>query len=96
MQDLKSRTVRAGLITVGSRGVGFAIRVLALMVMGRLLTPEDYGLVTMVTASTGMLNMFGCFGLFQAAIQRGHGLPQILAVIREEGTKYGSVGARQG
>lgn len=70
MQDLKSRTVRAGLITVGSRGVGFAIRVLALMVMGRLLTPEDYGLVTMVTAFTGMLNMFGCFGLFQAAIQR--------------------------
>ncbi len=70
MQDLKSRTVRAGLINVGSRGLGFAIRIMALMVLGRLLTPEDYGLVTMVTAFTGVLNMFGCFGLFQAAIQR--------------------------
>lgn len=70
MQDLKSRTVRAGLINVGSRGLGFVIRILALMVLGRLLTPEDYGLVTMVTAFTGVLNMFGCFGLFQAAIQR--------------------------
>lgn len=70
MQDLKSRTVRAGLINVGSRGLGFLIRIMALMVLGRLLTPEDYGLVTMVTAFTGVLNMFGCFGLFQAAIQR--------------------------
>src|SRR4051794_36166783 len=70
MQDLKSRTVRAGIINVGTRGIGFVIRILALMVMGRLLTPEDYGLVAMVTAFTGVLNMFGCFGLFQAAIQR--------------------------
>lgn len=71
MQDLKSKTVRAGLINVSSRGAGFAIRIVALMVMSRLLTPNDYGLVAMVTAFTGVLNMFGCFGLFQAAVQRG-------------------------
>jgi len=70
MHDLKSRTVRAGIINVGARGFGFAIRIAALMILGRLLTPEDYGLVTMVTAFTGVLNMLGCFGLFQAAIQR--------------------------
>lgn len=70
MHDLKSRTVRAGLINVGSRGIGFTVRIASLMILGRLLTPEDYGLVTMVTAFTGVLNMFGCFGLFQAAIQR--------------------------
>lgn len=70
MQDLKRRTVRAGIINVGSRGVGFIIRIASLMVLGRLLSPEDYGLVAMVTAFTGVLNMFGCFGLFQAAIQR--------------------------
>jgi PST family polysaccharide transporter len=40
------------------------------MILGRLLDPTDYGLVTMVTAFTGVLNMFGGFGLFQAAIQR--------------------------
>lgn len=70
MHDLKRRTVRAGIINIGARGVGFMIRIVSIMIMGRLLTPEDYGLVTMVTAFTGVLNMFGCFGLFQAAIQR--------------------------
>jgi PST family polysaccharide transporter len=70
MHDLKGRTVRAGIINVGARGFGFTIRIVSVMIMGRLLTPEDYGLVTMVTAFTGVLNMFGCFGLFQAAIQR--------------------------
>lgn len=70
MHDLKNRTVRAGIINVGARGFGLVIRVASIMVLGRLLTPEDYGLVTMVTAFTGVLNMFGCLGLFQAAVQR--------------------------
>jgi O-antigen/teichoic acid export membrane protein len=70
MQDLKGRTIRAGIINVGARGIGFVIRILSIMILGRLLDPTDYGLVTMVTAFTGVLNMFGAFGLFQAAIQR--------------------------
>ncbi len=70
MQDLKGRTIRAGIINVGARGIGFVIRILSIMILGRLLDPTDYGLVTMVTAFTGVLNMFGGFGLFQAAIQR--------------------------
>jgi PST family polysaccharide transporter len=70
MQDLKGRTIRAGIINVGARGIGFVIRIVSIMILGRLLDPADYGLVTMVTAFTGVLNMFGAFGLFQAAIQR--------------------------
>jgi PST family polysaccharide transporter len=70
MHDLKGRTVRAGIVNVGARGFGFVIRIVSLMIMGRLLDPTDYGLVTMVTAFTGVLNMFGGFGLFQAAVQR--------------------------
>ena len=70
MQDLKGRTIRAGMINVGARGFGFIIRIVSLMILGRLLDPTDYGLVTMVTAFTGVLNMFGAFGLLQAAIQR--------------------------
>ncbi|HEV7258699.1 MAG TPA: lipopolysaccharide biosynthesis protein [Bosea sp. (in: a-proteobacteria)] len=70
MHDLKRKTVRAGIFNIGARGLGFIIRTLSIMIMARLLTPEDYGLVTMVAAFTGVLNMFGCFGLFQAAIQR--------------------------
>jgi len=70
MQDLKGRTIRAGIINVGARGVGFVVRILSIMILGRLLDPTDYGLVTMVTAFTGVLNMLGAFGLLQAAIQR--------------------------
>ena len=51
-------------------GFGFVIRIISIMILGRLLDPTDYGLVTMVTAFTGVLNMFGGFGLLQAAIQR--------------------------
>src|ERR1700748_3323278 len=70
MKDLKSRTVRAAMINISARGFGFVIRILSLMILGRLLDPADYGLVTMVTAFTGVLNMFGGFGLSMAAIQR--------------------------
>ena len=55
MQDLKGRTIRAGIISVGARGSGTVIRILSIMILGRLLDPTDYGLVTMVTAFTGVL-----------------------------------------
>ena len=70
MHDLKAKAVRAAVYSVAGRGFGITIRVASLMILGRLLSPRDYGLVTMVTAFTGMLNMFGALGLFQAAIQR--------------------------
>lgn len=40
------------------------------MVLARLLTPKDFGLVGMVTAFTGVLTLFRDFGLSSAAIQR--------------------------
>ena len=42
------------------------------MVLARLLRPQDFGLVGMVTAFTGVLNLFRDFGLSSAAIQRGN------------------------
>jgi PST family polysaccharide transporter len=41
------------------------------VVLARLLRPDDFGLVGMVTAFTGVLNLFRDFGLSSAAIQRG-------------------------
>jgi O-antigen/teichoic acid export membrane protein len=70
MQDLRAKTIRAGLSNIAGRGASFTIRLASIIVLGRLLDPTDYGLVGMVTAVTGMLGMFGGFGLFQAAIQR--------------------------
>src|SRR5207245_5425224 len=38
----------------------------------RLLVPKDFGLVGMVTAFTGVLNLFRDFGLSSATVQRGN------------------------
>ena len=46
------------------------IRVGSLMVLARLLNPKDFGLVGMVTAITGVLNLFRDFGLSSAAVQQ--------------------------
>jgi PST family polysaccharide transporter len=70
MHDLKSKTVRAGIMNVGAKGFAFVIRIASIMILGRLLDPTDYGLFTMVMAFTGILSMFAGFGLFQAAVQR--------------------------
>lgn len=40
------------------------------MVLARLLGPKDFGLVGMVTAFTGVLDLFRDFGLSSAAVQR--------------------------
>jgi O-antigen/teichoic acid export membrane protein len=70
MQNLKAKVIRSGLVRVCAQGVTFALRVGSLMVLARLLSPEDFGLIGMVTAFTGVLTMLGDFGLSAAAIQR--------------------------
>lgn len=69
INDLKLKTICAGIANIGGRTVSIVIRVGSIMILGRLLSPRDYGLVGMVAAFTGVLNMVGGFGLFQAAVQ---------------------------
>ena len=70
MQDLKGKTIRGGLARLCAQGVGFLLRVGSLVVLARLLSPKDFGLVGMVTAFTGVLALFRDFGLSSAAVQR--------------------------
>jgi O-antigen/teichoic acid export membrane protein len=70
MKDLKEKTIRGGLARLCSQGADFAVRLVSLMVLARLLGPKDFGLVGMVTAFTGVLILFRDFGLSAAAIQR--------------------------
>src|SRR6266851_9526949 len=70
MQDLKARVIRGGLAKVCAQGANFALRIGSLMVLARLLDPKDFGLVGMVTAFTGILNLFRDFGLSAASVQR--------------------------
>jgi O-antigen/teichoic acid export membrane protein len=70
MKDLKARAIRGGFAKVCSQGASFALRIGSLMVLARLLDPKDFGLVGMVTAFTGVLNLFRDFGLSSATVQR--------------------------
>jgi len=70
MKDLKQKTIQGGLARLFAQGANFALRVGSLMILARLLGPEDYGLVGMVAAFTGALSLFRDFGLSSAAVQR--------------------------
>ena len=67
--DLKGRSVRGGFLTITSQGTQFVIASLSTVVLARLLTPADFGLVAMVVAVTGLGQAFGDFGLSEATIQ---------------------------
>jgi len=70
MEDLKGKTIRGGLARILAQGTNFILRFVTLMILARLLDPDDFGLVGMVTAFTGALSLFRDFGLSSAAIQR--------------------------
>ena len=67
--DLRARSVRNGAVTVVSTEIRFVVQMASTMMLSRLLTPEDFGLVAMVTAITGFLSVFKDMGLATATIQ---------------------------
>ncbi len=70
MEDIKGKTIRGGLAKIGAQATTFSLRLGSLIALARLLDPKDFGLVGMVTAFTGILNLFRDFGLSAAAVQR--------------------------
>lgn len=70
MGDLKGRSVRGGAITVVAQALKFVLHLGSTMVLARLLDPTDFGLLAMVLAITGFVEMFKDAGLTMATIQR--------------------------
>lgn len=70
MNDLKAKTIRGGFARTCAQAVELLLRLVGLMVLARLLSPKDFGIVGMATAFTGFLNLFRDFGLSSAAIHR--------------------------
>ena len=70
LDGLKVRSLRGGAITVSAEMAKYGVDVLAVAVLARLLTPEDFGLVAMVTAVLGFLAAFKDAGLSLATVQR--------------------------
>ena len=68
--DLKTRSVRGGAATLAGQGALFMLQMGATVVLARLLTPADFGLLAMVTAVTGFLMMFKDMGLSMATVQQ--------------------------
>jgi O-antigen/teichoic acid export membrane protein len=68
--ELGRSALRGGVVSIVSRVVNVITQVVYAVVMARLLTPEDFGLVAMLTALTGFAPMLIDFGLGDATAQK--------------------------
>jgi PST family polysaccharide transporter len=68
LKDIKEKVIRGGFARLCVQAASFAVRIVSMMLLARLLDPKDFGLVAMVTALTSVLDLFRDFGLSSAAI----------------------------
>jgi O-antigen/teichoic acid export membrane protein len=67
---LKSQSVRGGAYTMIGEGIDFVLRLGSIAVLARLLLPEHFGLIGMVTAITVVAERFKDLGLSIVTVQR--------------------------
>lgn len=70
--SLKTHSVRGGAVLLVARSCKIVVQLVATVLLARLLTPEDYGLLAMVTAITGFVALFNEPHLSFATVQRPH------------------------
>src|SRR5262245_61590071 len=68
--NLGARTARGGAVVLAAQAFKFAATLGATMVLARLLSPSDYGVVGMVAVVTGFASLFKDLGLSAATVQR--------------------------
>ncbi|WP_448565141.1 lipopolysaccharide biosynthesis protein [Thalassotalea ganghwensis] len=70
MSDLKNKTIK-GIVFLGAgKSVGRIISFVNTLVLARILSPEDYGLMAMAMVVSGFVGFFNEIGLGSAIIQR--------------------------
>jgi PST family polysaccharide transporter len=67
---MRGRAISSSVITIFSQGIQFIMLIAATMILARLLSPPEFGLVAMVTTIMGFLRIFNDAGLSTATIQR--------------------------
>ncbi|HEX7722793.1 MAG TPA: oligosaccharide flippase family protein, partial [Pyrinomonadaceae bacterium] len=67
--DLGARSARGGAVTLTAQACKFVLSTLSAIVLARLLTPQDYGLIGMVAIIVGFLGMFQYLGLSTATVK---------------------------
>jgi O-antigen/teichoic acid export membrane protein len=70
LTNLRQRTISSGLVTGAAQGARFFLNLAYIMVLARLLVPQDFGLIAMVTTVMGFLLIFQDAGLSTATVQR--------------------------
>lgn len=67
---LRRNTILGAFQTFSGQGIRFVLQLISTIVLARLLSPEDFGLVAMVFVVTTFINIFRDIGLTKAAIQK--------------------------
>ncbi len=67
---LKTRALRGASITVAAQACTYGIGTVGTIIVARLLSPHDFGLVTMVLAFSILLQSIASNGFFEAAVQK--------------------------
>ena len=70
-RELRRLAVRGAAATVSAAALSLVAQVISTVILARLLTPDDFGVVTMVTTFTLLLMSFGVNGFHEVVIQRG-------------------------
>lgn len=69
-KDLKGKSIRGGAWTISGQLSSYLIKMISTIVLARILTPADYGLVAMIIVIINFFLMFKDMGLSMATIQR--------------------------
>jgi PST family polysaccharide transporter len=67
--DLRSRSIRGGATTFAAQMLRFVLMTTQSILLARLLSPRDYGVMAMAATITGFVAMFKDFGLNIATVQ---------------------------
>jgi PST family polysaccharide transporter len=79
--DLKQRALQGGVAKLLGHAFTVSLRLGFMIVLARLLGPEDFGLVAMVTVVTGIYGLFTTAGLSSATVQRERVTPDEISTL---------------
>ena len=68
--DLQRRSFRGGVVTLSCQAAKFLLGLTSTAALARLLRPQDFGLLAMVTSITAFVHLFKDLGLSSATVQR--------------------------
>ncbi|MFZ1975897.1 MAG: lipopolysaccharide biosynthesis protein [Candidatus Acidiferrales bacterium] len=69
-EALRRSAVRGAGMAITGQGANFAVQIGSVMILARLLTPADFGIVTMVTTFSLLFRSFGMNGFMELMMQR--------------------------